>query len=132
MAKLALVEGGIVTSMGIGELANAPAGFIDVSGTACGMGWTDNGNGTFTDNQPGIRQISIMSFRKRFTLAEKVAIEESVDSTVKVFSADLAAATFIDLDDADTIAGIAYLTSIALLAAGRDAVILADGTEIEV
>ena len=80
---------------------------------------------------PAIRRISVGAFRRRFTLAEKVAIEESTDSTVKVFAEDLRVSSFVDLDHADTIAGVAHLTSLSLIAAGRDAVILADGTDEE-
>lgn len=86
---------------------------------------------------PVIRRITKLAFRNRFTMAEKVAIEiASLDdpgtpmpqrvlaASVRASQADVAAATFIDLDRADTRAGVEQMEAAGLLTAGRAAEIL--------
>lgn len=74
---------------------------------------------------PVTRVISKLAFRRRFTLAERVAIDSSSDPVVKTMLTDMSLADVIDLDDADIVAGLAYLESISLLVAGRAAEIRA-------
>lgn len=96
--------------------------------------WLD-GPGT----QPGesTRRVSVLAFRKRYSMAERAAIEwAAVDraelpqtqrqqaAALRATLADIAAASFIDLDDPDTIAGTQMLESMGLIAAGRAAEIL--------
>lgn len=82
-------------------------------------------------------RITRLAFRSRFTQAEKVALElASLDNAVapmaqrqqaaalRVYLADVEAATFIDLTRADTRAGVQTLESGGLIAAGRAAQIL--------
>lgn len=64
-------------------------------------------------------------FRSRFTAAEKVAMYDSTDTMIRVFLDDIQAAESINVTEQDTIDGVAYLTSVGLIAAGRDAEILA-------
>jgi hypothetical protein len=79
-----------------------------------------------------VRGITIGAMRSRFTLAEKVAIKDSVDSVVQVLAEDMNNSEFIDLDNAELIYGLTYLTDTALiLAAGRMAELLVDGLENE-
>lgn len=81
-----------------------------------------------------IRRITRLAYRNRFSLAEKVAMKTSSDPVVRVMEDDLMAATFVNLDDPATVAGIDYLVTSAefpTIDAGRMAALLADGTETE-
>ena len=98
--------------------------------------------GVFEFGNPGApvlapRHITRLAFRSRFTSAEKIALEiASLDNpatsmparqqaaSLRVYLADVDAALFIDLDRADTRAGVQSLEAVALLAAGRALVIL--------
>ena len=81
---------------------------------------------------PELRRVSVLGFRRRFTKAERAAIEwAAVDradqpeaqrqqaAALRATLADQAAATFIDLDDADTVEGVQGLEAMGLLAPGR-------------
>lgn len=48
-------------------------------------------------------RITVLAFRKRFTLEERVALEKRAreDALIRVFLDDVAAATYIDLSDPD-------------------------------
>lgn len=83
------------------------------------------------------RHITKLAFRNRFLPAEKVAIEiASLDdpaasmaqrqmaAQVRTYQQDVAAATFIDLERADTRAGVQALEVAGVLGAGRAAQIL--------
>jgi hypothetical protein len=94
---------------------------------------------------PAPRRITKLAFRNRFTQAEKVAIElaaihnPKADITVhqqaaalRANLADLAAATYIDLDRPDTRAAVQGLELAELIAAGRAGQILdADIQDVE-
>lgn len=80
----------------------------------------------------GPRHITKLAFRQRFTQAEKVAIEiaaldiptatmqaRAQAAALRASQADVLAATFIDLDRADTRAGVVALEQAGILAAGR-------------
>lgn len=82
-------------------------------------------------------RITVLAFRNRFTSAEKVAIElASLDNpaatmeqrqlaaSLRVFNADLAVASFVDVARSDTIAGVNMLEQYGIIAAGRAAQIL--------
>lgn len=82
-------------------------------------------------------RITRLAFRNRFTPAEKAALEMAAlddptadmparmqAATLRAYLADVAAATFIDLDRADTRAGVESLEAAGLLAEGRAAEIL--------
>ena len=83
------------------------------------------------------RRITRLAFRNRFTTPEKVALEiaglddpaapmpaRAQAAALRANQADLAAATFVDLDRPDTRAGVQMLEAAGLLAAGRALVIL--------
>lgn len=83
------------------------------------------------------RIVSVLGFRRRFTPAEKAAIEwAAVDrpdqpeaqrmqaAALRATLADQAAATFINLDDPDTVQGVQGLEALGILAAGRSVEIL--------
>lgn len=82
-------------------------------------------------------QITKLAFRNRFTQPEKVALEiaalddptapmpqRAQAAALRANNADLAAATFIDLQRPETRAGVQMLEAAGLLAVGRAAVIL--------
>lgn len=94
----------------------------------------ENASGTFTAPEPAPepRRVAVLAFRRRFTSAERAAIEwAAVDrsdqpvairqqaAALRSILADQAAAKFIDLDDADTVAGAQGFEAMGLLAAGR-------------
>lgn len=77
-------------------------------------------------------RITRLAFRNRFTTAEKVALEiagldnpaapmpaRAQAAALRANQADLASATFVDLQRADTRAGVQMLETAGLLAAGR-------------
>ena len=74
-----------------------------------------------------IRKISVGSFRRRLTLAEKVAINLSEDPIVHVLKEDLFSSSFVDLDFVQLREGLAYLESLGILAVGRVDELLKDG-----
>lgn len=83
------------------------------------------------------RYLSVLAFRKRYTLAERAAIEwAAVDrsdqpelqrqqaAALRATLADIAVASYIDLNDPDTIAGVQMLQTMGLIEAGRAGAIL--------
>ena len=83
------------------------------------------------------RQVTKLAFRNRFTIAEKVSLDmASLDdpsapiaqrqqaAMLRVYLADMAVSEFIDLNYADTRAGVQMLEGAGLLAAGRASQIL--------
>lgn len=67
-----------------------------------------------------------LAFRNRFTPAEKVALYTAAAANVqiKIYLDDLAAATFIDVERPDTIAGVQALEAATIIGVGRAAEIL--------
>ena len=84
-----------------------------------------------TIGELAITKITKRAFMKRFTVSEWAAIKASTDATVLYFMEQFQLATFIDVTDPDTVGGIAYLSSLGLLEASRQAEVLADGTAEE-
>ena len=93
-------------------------------------------DGTILSLPPDTR-VTRLAFRNRFTQAEKVMLELAAldDPTapitqrqqaaaLRVYLADVAASSFVDLADPDTRAGVQALEAGGLLAAGRAMVIL--------
>lgn len=84
-------------------------------------------------------RITRLAFRNRFTSAEKIALElASVDNpatpmaqrqraaAIRVYLADVASSSFVDLSRPDARAGVQQLEAWGLLAAGRALQILGD------
>lgn len=82
-------------------------------------------------------KITVLAFRNRFTQTEKVTIDmASIDNpaaamqqrqlaaSLRVMQADLNVATFVDLDRAETRAGVQQLETYGIIGAGRAAAIL--------
>ena len=87
--------------------------------------------------EPTDARITRLAFRNRFTQAEKVALElAALDNpaastaqrqqaaALRSYLKDLDAATFVDLERPDTVAGVQSLGAAGLLAEGRAAAIL--------
>lgn len=85
------------------------------------------------------RRITKLGFRNRFTSQEKVTLEiaglddpaasltaRAQAAAIRVYQADVNAATFIDLDRADTREGVQALETAGILTAGRALQILDD------
>ncbi len=79
---------------------------------------------------PSPRTVTKLAFRRRFTLAERIAMDSAPDNpaiapatraALHTLAKDLELAEEIDRDDADVIAGLALLESLKIIAAGRAA-----------
>jgi len=142
----ALIKDGVVVNVieASPELVSELAGYDDVIETKDAMvGWTWGG-GVFTPPpeprlpaDPQRRYVTRLAFRNRFTQPEKAALEmaaldnpqadmsvRSQAAGLRAYMKDVDSATFIDLDRADTRAGVQMLEAGGLLAAGRAAEIL--------
>ena len=143
--RVLLIEGGKVAGefygLTVAELSASNPGALFVADTSglprvIGMDYADGVlSGEPTPDPapaPGLRHITKLAFRNRFTLAEKVALEiaaldnraalmpaRAQAAALRANQADLAVATFIDLQRADTRAGVQMLEDAGLLAAGR-------------
>lgn len=89
---------------------------------------------------PPIRRITPLAFRRRMTpeqrgaltLAAAAAMAASPPNpALQVFIDDLSAARFVDLDDAETIGGVAAMHAAELITAEQAAALLADGAPAE-
>ena len=140
--QYALIESGRVINV-----IEADAAFIEIlPGTwapaqGAGIGWHYDGE-AFTAPVPESppaqdTRITRLAFRKRFTQAEKVALEiaalddpsatpaqRAQAAALRAYLKDVDAATFIDLADAHVAAGVQTLEAAGLLAAGRAAEII--------
>lgn len=144
MQRYAKIEGGIVAN--IIESDTDPDGDLGnwiqcPDNTGIGHSY-DSETGEFKapaapEPVPELRRITPLAFRRRFTKAERAAIEwAAVDrSDAKPQERQMAAAlradlkdqeqaTFIDLDDEDIAAGVQMLEQIGLLEKGRAAEII--------
>ena len=66
-------------------------------------------------------RITNLAFRNRFTAAEKTALYTAAKTNVdiQIYLDDVSAAAYIDLQRADTRAGVQELETAGLIAAGR-------------
>jgi len=74
---------------------------------------------------PGYK-ITRLAFKKRMTDAERIAVRgaAAVNDTIYDFMDLLSDATYVDLEDPETVAGVAALEGAGLLGAGRASEIL--------
>lgn len=131
---------GVLTGDRLVQLAAYDTALIGKRYDAANDTWHD------VETQPSVveghRVVSVLAFRRRFTRAERGAIEwAAVDradqpeaqrrqaAELRASLADQAAATFIDLDDAGTVAGVQALVAMGLLTLARAAAIL--GTAVQ-
>jgi hypothetical protein len=141
---LAVIAAGLVANVVIGDPSDFP-GAIDVTELEPrpGTGWAYDGAAfapPVIDEPPPApadRRITRLAFRNRFTQAELVAMEiAAIDdptapmsarqqaAAIRVMQRQVDNAAFIDLDRADTRAGVQQLEAGSLLAEGRAAEIL--------
>lgn len=78
-----------------------------------------------------IRIITVRAFMKRLAQSERIALRGSSDAIVVDLMEDLRMAAYVDLDDAELPAGLAYVESLGLIANAQLTALLADGTEAE-
>ena len=140
----ALIKDGLVVNVIEADAAFVAelAGFDAVVETdTAGIDWRWDGQ-KLSAPEPGPEaplppRITRTAFRKRFTLAEKAALEFAAldapaapmaqrqqSALLRAMLADQGQATYIDLDDQDTVAGVQALETFGLLATGRAAAIL--------
>lgn len=80
---------------------------------------------------PVVREISGITYLRRFTQAERIAIRGAanqsavLDDYLKLLDATIAQGGIVNLDDEDTVAAVGLLEQAGLIAAGRGAEILA-------
>jgi hypothetical protein len=98
-----------------------------------------------TEAPPIARHITKLAFRQRFTQSERVAIEiaqlddptapmaqRAQAAALRSSQADLMVASYVDLDRADTIAGVQMLESAGLIGVGRaDTILTTAVTDVE-
>lgn len=129
--RYTIIENGRVANV---ALADAPRAPNWVQSDTAGIGDRYDG-GTFTAPPapvapPVVRHITRLAFLTRFTDGEAIAIDlASQGATVQAaamrrYTTKVNASTYIDLDRADTRAGVIALEAAGLLAAGRALVIL--------
>lgn len=137
MSIYGLLIGSVI--LGTTEAAEAPYSGWVLLPAEVGLGWqSTDGGATFTPpaEAPQQRRISPLAFRRRFTSNERAAIERAAtddptgSETARNISAALRSdmrnqeqARFIDLDDADVLAGLGALEALGLIASGRAAAI---------
>lgn len=133
MLRYALIVGGAVVT--IVESSSAPDAMLGGTWALCTTAESpgDAFDGT-TFSKPaaasGARHVTQLAFLSRFTDAEYIAFDlASIGSTVQAaslrrYKSKIDSANYIDLERADTRAGVIALESAGLLAAGRALAIL--------
>ena len=101
-------------------------------------GTTANPN-YLTDSQTAAsnRHVTVLAFRNRFTVEEKIAIDiasidnptaslqtRSLQASLRVYQKDLDNATYVDLERADTQSGVTKLEQYGVIGTGRASEIL--------
>jgi len=89
-------------------------------------------NGTHKIESAGVvsnvtdKLITRLAFKKRMTAAERIAVRAAaaVNDTIYDFMDMLSDATYVDLDDPETVAGVGALEGAGLLGVGRASEIL--------
>ncbi len=81
--------------------------------------------------EPVVREVSGVSYLRRFTQAERIAIRAAasqsvvLDDYLKLLDATIQQGGIVNLDDEDTVAAVNLLEQVGLIADGRGAEILA-------
>lgn len=103
---------------------------IDLS-TEVRPGDAYNGDGTFTRVPYQRTRLTVLEFRGQFTVAEKQAMytAANTDMMVKMILDDLAAASYVDTTNQQTIDSVNYLVSVSIITAPRATEVLAGITE---
>jgi hypothetical protein len=72
-----------------------------------------------SDTSVNSRVLSVLQFKRRFTITERIAVRYCIDPFIQDYMNLLETAPEVCLDDPDTIAGVHYLESHGLIAEGR-------------
>jgi hypothetical protein len=142
MSQFARIQNGIIaeiiTADSIAGLYDATMEWVDVTeitGAAVGKVY-DADTSTISDlaaSAPAHAGLTKLQFRRLFTLAERVAIDDFAASTtltaeqkagVRTLQTDLSIASEVWLDDPLTVAGVQMLEEYGLISAGRATQIL--------
>lgn len=116
----------------------APAQSADEPNYVAYAAWVAQGNAPTTvasePEPPPVRILTRLGFRRRFTMAERIAFDNAPDNqllpaearaAVRTMQNDLALAEEINLDDPDVVAGVGMLVQIGIISAQRAAEVLA-------
>lgn len=147
MARYAIHADGLVTNVVDADAdwiaANYPTADLVAPGVFVGPGFARVSAGVYTapaqpdlpppvDPGPIRRWVTKLAFRQRFTAIERASITYAARQAspeaagIQSYLDDVQAATYIDLERADTRAGVQTLEAATLLAIGRAAEILDD------
>ena len=129
LPRWALIIDGQVTNV-VEQIPSPGDGWQDCTGQHVGPGMLVDGGSYSVPAKP--RHITVLAFRNRFMQAEKVSVEiaslddpsapmpqRALAAALRANQLDVQAAAYIDLDRADTRAGVQALEAATILAAGR-------------
>lgn len=122
---------GVVVRIADGVVV-APAQSVEDPDYLAYVAWVEAGNAPAlgVEPDPTPRILTKLAFRRRFTLAERIAMDGAPDNpalpaearaALRTMARDLELAEEIDLDDSDVIAGLALLEQLGIIASGRAA-----------
>jgi len=129
LPRWAQIVGGRVMTV-VEQIESPGDGWQDCTGQHVGPGMLVDGGSYSAPAKP--RHITVLAFRNRFAQSEKVAVEiaslddpsapmpqRALAAALRTNQLDVQAAAYIDLDRADTRAGVLSLEAGTLLGAGR-------------
>lgn len=123
---------GVVVRIADGVVV-APAQSVEDPDYAAYIAWVEAGNTPALGVEPEAqapRIVTKLAFRRRFTLAERIAMDGAPDNPVvapstraalRTMARDLELAEEVNLDDEDVIAGLNLLESLGIIGDGRAA-----------
>lgn len=138
--RLAIIDNGVIANVALADTVDAIAGaawLSDKSPLKIGDVYDENmalmGESPPKKLDPLLR-ITRLAFRQRFTMAERVAIEQAAesDATIRTITKDQDAATYISLGDPNTTAALGLLRDASLITQERmDAILTAPVQDAE-
>ena len=132
MSRWALVRGG--TCVTVVEQATQPT--VDLGGQwvaagSAGPGWTWDGNAWAAPAPEAVRSLSPRGFLRRFSAAEREALEDlaatgtaNVRKKLAAFKTYVQTGGYVELDDDYIVAAVTAMETAGVVAAGRAAQIL--------
>ncbi|MBV2138588.1 MAG: hypothetical protein KUF79_17410 [Candidatus Thiodiazotropha sp. (ex Ctena orbiculata)] len=133
MARLAIIENGVVVNVVVAAVGAYP-GAVDVTNQpGVGPGWLFDGSAFSEPQLAAVEPVvqvttwTVREFLRLLTMAEKTAImaAHANDPVVQTFVFTLQVAGVVHADDPDTVDGLNYMEQQGYLAGGRAAEILA-------
>lgn len=132
MSRWALVRGG--TCVTVVEQATQPTvglGGLWVAAGSAGPGWTWDGNAWAAPSPAAVRSLSPRDFLRRFSAAEREALEDlaatgtaNVRKKLAAFKTYVSTGGFVELDDDYIVAAVTAMETAGVVGAGRAAEIL--------